>query len=104
VMEVWNKVDQLPEGIDAVGGIPVSALTGAGIPELLASIDTRLATLFMTILQIKLPATDGERLAWLYRHGTVLNQEEQDSTLYIKVRLTHENAARWAKERKRKKG
>jgi GTPase len=103
VMEVWNKVDQLEGSIEAKGGIPVSALTGTGIPELLAAIDERLSTLFMTTLQLKLPASDGERLAWLYRHGSVLNQEEQDGTLYIKVRLTHENAARWAKERKKKK-
>jgi hypothetical protein len=40
---------------------------------------------------------EGEKLAWLYRNGTVLSQTEKKDKLALKVRLTHENAARWKK-------
>lgn len=103
MLEVWNKIDQLPEAPQGAGN-PVSALTGAGIPELLTAIDTRLSELFMTTMHLKLPVTEGDLLAWLYRHGTVMQQEERDGMFFMSVRMTHENAARWAKERKRKSG
>lgn len=104
VTEVWNKIDQLAEAPQGAG-VAVSALTGAGIPELLQAIDARLSELFMTEQHIRLDAEEGELLAWLYRHGTVLHQEELNGELFITVRMTHENAARWAKERrKRRKG
>lgn len=98
MLEVWNKVDQLSEEQKAAeGGVRVSALTGYGVPDLLSAIDKRMADLFMATLDVKLPAGDGERLAWLYRHGNVLKQEEDGDTLLLTVRLTHENAARWKK-------
>lgn len=103
MLEVWNKIDQLPETPQGAGN-PVSALTGAGITELLTAIDTRLSELFMTTMHLKLPVTEGDLLAWLYRHGTVMQQEERDGIFFMSVRMTHENAARWAKERKRKSG
>ena len=97
VLEVWNKVDLMTQAPEGDAGIGVSALTGQGVPELLAAIDGRLTELFMTTLELKVPAEDGERLAWLYRHGSVLLQDEQDGVMHMTVRLTHENAARWNK-------
>lgn len=99
LIEVWNKVDKLPAGVSESGGIAVSALTGAGMDTLLTLLDDRLASLFMTTLSITLPASDGERLAWLYRHGKVLSQTEKDGMFLLSVGLTHENAARWEKFR-----
>lgn len=97
VMEVWNKIDQLPDGGADSGGIAVSALTGAGIDHLLGTLDTRLGALFMTSLNVTMDANDGERLAWLYRHGSVLSQNEENGMMHVSVRMTHENAARWKK-------
>ncbi len=107
VMEVWNKIDRLPKdhGLGEQGngesgksgGIGVSALTGAGIDTLMAALDTRLSAMFMTTLALTLDAGDGENLAWLYRNGNVLSQTEKNAKLKMKVRLTHENAARWKK-------
>ncbi len=96
VMEVWNKVDQL-EHVPAGGAIAVSALTGTGIDRLLAALDERLGKEFMTTLTISLPASEGEKIAWLYGHGNVLTQKEKGGAFYIKVRMTNENAARWKK-------
>ncbi|HEU5047424.1 MAG TPA: GTPase HflX [Rickettsiales bacterium] len=94
MVEVWNKIDLLetpPEG----AGIAVSALTGAGVDQLLERLDERLSALFMTVLTLDIPAAEGEKLAWLYRHATVLAHEEQDGIMHITARMTHENAARW---------
>lgn len=102
MVEVLNKIDQLPEDYtpdDA--SIGVSALTGTGIDRLLAMLDMRLSSLFMTTITLTLSASEGERLAWLYRHGSVLSQKEEDGILTLQVRLTHENAARWAKRKAR---
>jgi GTP-binding protein HflX len=98
MVEVLNKMDQLPpDYVPDIGSIQVSALTGENIDKLLAMLDSHLSALFMTTLTLYLSPSEGEGLAWLYRHGSVLSQEEEDGMLSIKVRLTHENAARWAK-------
>ena len=77
--------------------IAVSALTGVGMDELLNVLDTRLSDLFMVTLTINLPASEGEKLAWIYRHGNVLTQDEEEGILIIAAKLTKENAARWKK-------
>ena len=41
---------------------------------------------------------DGEQLAWLYRHGSVLTTEADHDGIYLKVmcRLAHHNARKHA--------
>lgn len=97
MLEVLNKVDQLPEGFEGSNGIAISALTGVGAEHLMTVLDERLSASFMTLLDVTLHASQGEKLAWLYRHGSVISQLEDEDTLHLKVRLTHENAARWKK-------
>lgn len=96
LMEVWNKTDQL-EHPPAGAGLAISALTGVGIDKLLVALDARLGDKFMTTLDLEIPAADGERIAWLYSHGSVLVQEERDGVLHIKVTLTKDNVSRWRK-------
>ncbi len=100
MMEVWNKIDQLPEDNREVGGIGVSALTGEGVDKLLAILDKKFGEFYMTKFNLKLPVEDGEKLAWLYRHGTVLSQTEKKGMFHISVSMTTENAARWKKLKK----
>ncbi|MCA0400985.1 MAG: GTPase HflX [Proteobacteria bacterium] len=82
IVEVWNKADLLPaaeaQRLSEVAarrgkGAPilVSAMTGAGIPALLAEIERRLAEGRET-LTITLAADDGAGLAWLYENAEVL--------------------------------
>jgi GTP-binding protein HflX len=97
LIEVWNKIDLLDHPPASNEGIAVSALTGEGIDALLAELGARLSSLFLTTLDIVLPAEDGEKIAWLYQKGAVLAQEEKDGVMHIKAQLTHENAARWKK-------
>jgi len=96
IVEVWNKIDQIDHSPQK-GVLAVSALTGAGIDALLAALDERLGGMFLTTLKVKIPAQDGEKIAWLYRHGNVLAQKEKDGVLHITAALTHDNAARWKK-------
>jgi GTP-binding protein HflX len=83
---VWNKIDLLaPDSReflalrterDDSAAVAVSAATGEGIERLTA----RLAGLVDEgpLLTIALCASDGEGLAWLYRHGRVVARQRGD--------------------------
>jgi GTP-binding protein HflX len=75
-------------------GIPVSALTGEGLQELLHAIDARLAA-DLLVLDYEVPVTDGAKLAWLYRHGEVLAREDGEQTIQVEVRLSEADRARF---------
>jgi GTPase len=99
LIEVWNKSDQfdaarreaLLEAAESRAGsqqpVLVSALTGDGMDRLMASIEARLATARITY-RVKVDATDGEGLSWLYGLGEVLSRisnEEGDSLVTVRV-------------------
>lgn len=108
MMEAWNKVDLMDaETLDftrrqaEVQGarvIPVSAVTGEGVDDLLAQIETEIAST-RAEETFHVPVADGEGRAWLFAHATVLNEDVQDdgSTL-MRVALTPRNLAH-ARER-----
>jgi len=88
VIEVWNKIDLLPpetrellanrtEREDSAA-VALSAVSGEGIERL----TTRLAGLVDEgpLLTIALEASDGEGLAWLYRHGRVMTRTVGEGT------------------------
>ncbi len=89
VIEVQNKADLLG-GVANVpvreGAVAVSALTGEGLPALLAAIDARIAAV-MTETDYALSPADGARLAWLYQHGEVIGREDREDEIRIRVRL-----------------
>ncbi|PPD45389.1 MAG: GTPase HflX [Methylocystis sp.] len=99
IIEVWNKIDALdPERLEAMrvgarGFDPqrrpalVSAVTGEGLDDLLARIETLLAANRKT-LTLELAAEDGQGLAWLHAHAEVLSRETRDdggSHLVVRV-------------------
>jgi GTPase len=47
------------------------------------------------VLDAVLPFSDGKKLAWLYRHGTVLEQVETENGIQLQVKLSLEDAARF---------
>ena len=87
VLEIWNKIDLLDaEKVLAVLNaarrqpaktrpIIVSALTGQGIDELIAGLETRLAA-ERIILDLTLDAHDGRGRNWLYEHTEVLSRAD----------------------------
>ena len=96
VIEVWNKADLLePEDREQVAGdarrhhppaVMVSAVSGEGCDTLLATI-ARLVDDAPPV-SVKLPAADGAAMAWLYRHGRVLDRvDDEDGGARIAVRL-----------------
>jgi len=61
-----------------------SAITGDGLDDLLLIIDQRLAETSQTV-DLVIEASDGAGLAWLYRHGRVLDRVERDGKTHIKA-------------------
>jgi GTP-binding protein HflX len=97
-IEVLNKADLLG-GISQVaardeGAIAVSALTGEGLPALLSAIDRRLAAQLVTAAY-DVPVADGAKLAWLYRHGEVLDRRDGERDVHVEVRLSEADRARF---------
>lgn len=66
--------------------LPFSAVTGEGVPALLAELDRRLGQ-GRTVLDVSLPLTDGASIAWLYRHGEVVARRDDQSHAYLRVKL-----------------
>ncbi|MCC7426015.1 MAG: GTPase HflX [Alphaproteobacteria bacterium] len=110
VIEVWNKADLLtPEehGIiaarsDRPGEVPqmlISALSGEGLPALLAAIDARLSAQAV-LREVTLDPADGAGLAWLYRHGEVVARQDAEDAIRLSVRLSPENAERFERRHK----
>ena len=98
-IEVLNKADLLG-GPDAIAsraqdGLAVSALTGEGLDGLREMLVSRLSASMVT-LTVELSAEDGARLAWLYRHGEVLERVENEGAIHLTVRLSPANRARFA--------
>ncbi|MGF1461867.1 MAG: GTPase HflX [Maricaulaceae bacterium] len=91
VIEVWNKIDRLPEDdrdallwraradIDAPPRAAVSAVTGAGVETLRALIEKVLGRADET-LALHLPPDAGEATAWLHAHGQVLTTQTDERT------------------------
>lgn len=105
VIEVLNKIDLMTAedrhtlANRAVRSRPpallLSAATGDGCDDLCAVIDERLAA-SMRVLDVRIAAEDGATLAWLYRHGEVLARSEEDVAVRLQVRLSPDDAARFA--------
>jgi GTPase len=100
LIEVWNKVDRLDDvqraalGLTAGGPVAVSALSGEGLPELLAAIETRLARGRPTI-DLNLDGADGPGVHWLYEHAEVMSRNDSpDARVHMKVRAAPETLAR----------
>jgi GTP-binding protein HflX len=104
LIEVWNKVDLLDGEARARARnraerravedrpVMVSALSGEGLPPLLAQIEAQLAARRVT-LDLVVDAADGAAVSWLYRHAEVMNKALRgDGALAITVRADPVNA------------
>ncbi|MBI3628694.1 MAG: hypothetical protein HY217_03770, partial [Candidatus Rokubacteria bacterium] len=87
-----NKVDRLenPRALDALveraRGVPVSAVTGAGLPELLARIESLLRPQ-TPVVSLRIPYADGGALALCYKRGRVLARADEPSGVRVDVEL-----------------
>ena len=102
-LEVWNKID-LIDGEDRAAltneaarrddAVAISALSGEGVDDLREAISAKLET-GGAIHHLKLSASDGNRLAWLHSRGKVVDQRIEGETMFLAVRLSPENKARY---------
>jgi GTP-binding protein HflX len=102
LLEFWNKLDLVSNEArrelrtaaarerDAVCG---SARTGEGLDDLRVALDRQLSG-SARIVELELDSADGERLAWLYRHGTVLERLDAAGRTHLRVALAPTEHAR----------
>ncbi|MGQ0444131.1 MAG: GTPase HflX [Beijerinckiaceae bacterium] len=102
LMEVWNKCDLLDEAALAArrgamrlspgNPVMVSALTGQGLDELRAAIETRLAS-GRVIFEIVLDLANGAGLHWLHENAEIMHKSTAaDGALQVRVRVAPERA------------
>jgi GTPase len=102
-IEAWNKVDLLSdEERERLLGeahrredvVPISAVTGEGLDAL----RERMAECLRSgeqVHQIRIPASDGGKIAWLHSRGEVLDQRLDHDEMELSVRLSPDNWARF---------
>ncbi|MFN3746887.1 MAG: GTPase HflX [Hyphomicrobiaceae bacterium] len=110
VLEVWNKIDRLdPDIRDELRNeaarsehvcILTSAVTGEGITELLAAIDSRLGAGDKT-LNIVVEPGQGRLLSWIHANAQVLDQASSDNGhIDLRVRIAAEKRGQLERQMK----
>ena len=93
LIEVLNKIDLLPQDErpaaalhQANPAIGVSALTGEGVAQLKARIEQQLSAQ-QDVFHFTLRPEQGEEIAWLFAHAHVLQQQHDDESIKLQVRM-----------------
>ncbi len=90
-LQVLNKIDLLPAGASleagrqAPGSIAVSALTGAGLEDLLHAIDAALTADPLWTAEFRIPQAEGRVLAALERGAMITRQRFEGNLVYLTV-------------------
>ncbi len=107
MIEVWNKADALGEEARAVveaqaarteGALILSALTGEGLPALVARVSERLDGA-RSEEALELPFAEGRLRAWLHEQGIVSGEEQGEEGWRLTVRWTPRQRARFREMR-----
>jgi GTPase len=102
-IEAWNKIDLvsaeerlrlLEEARRREDVVPISAVTGEGLEALRQCMAEQLRS-GEQVHCIRLPATEGSKIAWLHSRGEVLEQRLDHDELELSVRLSPDNWARF---------
>jgi GTP-binding protein HflX len=102
-LEVLNKADLLDAETREVvrnraardeDAVVVSAKTGEGCEDLLRALDRRLAE-SRHVVDVEISLADGAALAWLYRHGEVLERRDEGLSTHIVVAMDAEDEAQF---------
>jgi GTP-binding protein HflX len=84
VLQVWNKVDLLPENaVFPAGVIPVSGMTGEGLEHLLGAIDAALTRDPLEEREFRVPQSEGQVIASLERGATVVRQRFEGNLVFL---------------------
>jgi GTPase len=94
----FNKTDVAPEAKRLVdrhpGSVMLSALTGEGLDELLATVVERLRAL-APVVELVVPYDRGDVVAALHREGEVLSETHEAHATRMRARLRAEGAGRF---------
>jgi GTP-binding protein HflX len=106
ILEIWNKIDLLDDHKASVldeashrdDVVPLSAVTGEGVEALLGQVNAHL-NIQSRLHHLEVPASAGDRLAWLHRHGEVvsLHSDEAGELMNVDVRLSASDFARFGR-------
>lgn len=108
IIEAWNKIDLLgPDEQDRVAAeagrrqdaVPISALTGMGIDGLLEAIAHKLRA-GSQLRRVTLSSSDGAAIAWLHKHGEIVQQQANDLETEFEVRISDSDWARFQTRRR----
>jgi GTP-binding protein HflX len=103
MIEAMNKIDRLDDEARArlrgttarqPNTVAISAATGEGCDDLLATIDRRLRN-GRTVVDLVLPFDAGQAIHWLYSHGEVMAREDAEDGVRLTVGLDLEDLARF---------
>ena len=103
MIEARNKIDLLEtderkrveaEAARKAGTVPISALTGEGLGNLLDAIAARLRS-GSQLRRVTLPSADGAAIAWLHKHGQIVEQHANDLETELEVRISDADWARF---------
>jgi GTPase len=102
-IEAWNKVDLASaeererlyeEARRREDVVPISAVTGEGLDTLRGRMSEWLRS-GEKVHQVRLPASAGDKIAWLHARGEVLEQSLDHDEVQLSVRLSPDNWARF---------
>lgn len=102
-IHVLNKIDRLPEedlnALKASSGhgranVFTSAMTGEGLDELLARIDSAMPVDPLVRLRLRMPVADGRHLSLVQARGRIVNSELQDGHLLLDAEMPQSAARR----------
>ena len=104
VVEVFNKIDQLPSAERLItvnqaarrqDTVATSALSGEGLDRLFQLVDGRL-TKEREIVELDIDLSDGAALASVYRSGEVLQRWDDDEHAHLRIAIASSELARFA--------
>ncbi|MCC7049228.1 MAG: GTPase HflX [Alphaproteobacteria bacterium] len=107
LIEALNKIDLLDpaarSALDAQrardgNAVALSAVTGEGCDDLLRALDACLAAQ-REVAEFDIPVDDGAAIAWLYQHGEVLERQDGEDTVHLRVGLDPADRQRFERRR-----
>ncbi|MEQ3670272.1 GTPase HflX [Pseudophaeobacter sp.] len=102
-IEVWNKLDQLPDDVAEArrqraareeGIHAISALTGEGIEALLEDVALKLEGV-RHVEEFTLSFAQGKQRAWLFQQDVVISEEQSEEGFAVTVRWTDKQKAQF---------
>jgi len=104
LVEILNKIDLLTPDVRAgllaanarpEGAIAISAVTGDGLDALQARLESELTGANIRF-RLTLPHSDGEGLAWVYRHAQVLKRADKAKGVELTLAIDPQDVGRFS--------